>query len=79
MSLSARLATPPAPLGCIIVKTAADLPSADGLALLSAVEGSDWGPTELAVAVADEGISISRTAISRHRDGKCPCKKAALR
>jgi hypothetical protein len=75
MSILKGLSKPVKIKTCHVAVRAAELGEEDGKILMNAVNDKNWGVYVLTVALAERGVTLSRTVIDRHRKGQCPCLK----
>jgi hypothetical protein len=75
MSILKGLAKPVKVKTCHVATKAAELGGEDAKILMNAVNDRNWGVYVLTVALAERGVTLSRTVIDRHRKGICPCSK----
>jgi hypothetical protein len=75
MSILKDLAKPVKVKTCYVAAKAVELGEVDGKILMNAVNDKNWGVYVLTVALAERGVTLSRTVIERHRKGICPCLK----
>lgn len=60
---------------CKIRNIAATLDEADGKIFISAVNDAKWPVAQLALALRERGITLTRETIRTHRNGLCSCSK----
>ena len=80
MALADRVTAPPPPLHglpCSIGALLDDLEPAERDALQKMLDSSSWNATMIYDAVRDEGHTIGRQSINRHRGRKCRCFRDA--
>jgi hypothetical protein len=75
MSILKGLAKPVKVKTCHVATKAAELGGEDAKILMNAVNDKNWGVYVLTMALAERGVTLSRTVIDRHRKGQCPCLK----
>jgi hypothetical protein len=81
MALSDRIAKPPAAtqhgLPCSIGSLVEQLDGAELAALNTMLYDLGWNAGQVYDALRDEGYTVGRQSINRHRGQKCRCFKAA--
>lgn len=79
MALAERLLNPPKPRAgnpCSVGHHLATLPPDEAGALQTMLD-ANWSQDAIYDALTDEGHTVGRQSINRHRTGKCRCAKEA--
>lgn len=60
---------------CSVAALMKSLPPSDAEALRAAIADDRWRGTDISRVLADEGIHVGASAITRHRRGGCKCAR----
>lgn len=75
MSILKGLTPPSKTRPCHVAEVAKTLGKEDEAILMNAVKDPMWGIIPLSNALAQRGLTLSRTTLERHRKGICACSK----
>lgn len=73
MSLLKGMQPPKRVRGCYVAVEAEKLEPEDKEILLAACKNPQWSVTGLEKALRERGVMLSRSTITRHRNGFCEC------
>lgn len=73
MSLLKGMQPPTRLRGCFVAAEAEKLEPEDRKILLAACKDPAWSVTALERSLRERGVMLSRSTITRHRNGMCQC------